>query len=474
MPVKYVNACKHFLSRSTHIAPLVTLRIIFGAIMFISTIRFVLNGWVYELYIKPQYFFSYYGFEWIQPFDAPGMYALFALMGISTLFITIGLYYRVFITIFFLAFTYVELIDKTPYLNHYYFISVIAFLMIWVPANRYLSFDVLINPAKKRENIPFWQIFIFQLQLGIVYFYAGMAKVNYTWLVKALPLSIWLKSKVHLPVIGHLFNYEWVYYLFSWFGALYDLTLPLFLWIKKTRFIAYFFVIIFHMMTWYLFPIGMFPFIMIGLTLIFFSESFHIKIITALENMLYKLYGNHIQKLSPTLLNKTPLPQPGSFKLQYVITGILILHFAFQILFPLRYLLYPGNLFWHEQGFRFSWRVMLREKSGIATFYVHNPQTGTKKEIRNNNYLTPFQQQMMRTQPDMMLQYAHYLEEIFQKQGVQNLEITVNSYVNLNGKGSRKFIDPNVDLSNIKRGFAHKSWVIPYSVAGNKRLSVTQ
>ena len=33
-----------------------------------------------------------------------------------------------------------------------------------------------------------------------------------------------------------------------------------------------------------------------------------------------------------------------------------------QVIFPLRYIFYPGELFWHEQGYRFSWRVMLMEK----------------------------------------------------------------------------------------------------------------
>ena len=32
-----------------------------------------------------------------------------------------------------------------------------------------------------------------------------------------------------------------------------------------------------------------------------------------------------------------------------------------QLAFPFRYLLYPGNIFWTEEGYRFSWRVMLME-----------------------------------------------------------------------------------------------------------------
>jgi len=51
-----------------------------------------------------------------------------------------------------------------------------------------------------------------------------------------------------------------------------------------------------------------------------------------------------------------------------MLKGILIPFFVIQIFFPWRYLLYPGELFWTEQGYRFSWRVMLMEKAGNSNF----------------------------------------------------------------------------------------------------------
>ena len=41
-----------------------------------------------------------------------------------------------------------------------------------------------------------------------------------------------------------------------------------------------------------------------------------------------------------------------------------------QILIPFRSLIYPGELFWTEEGYRFSWRVMLMEKAGYASFKI--------------------------------------------------------------------------------------------------------
>ena len=132
------------------------------------------------------------------------------------------------------------------------------------------------------------------------------------------------------------------------------------------------------------------------------------------------------------------------------------------ILLPFRYALYPGRLFWTERGYRFSWRVMLMEKVGKAFFYVTDKDSGRSGEAMMNDYLTPNQEKMMATQPDMILQYAHFLKQKYQQQGIKNPEIRVECYVTLNGSGSRLFIDKNVDLTSIEDSFRHKWWVLPF------------
>ena len=108
-------------------------RIFFGILMFCSIIRFWLKGWIEELYIIPSYHFSYFGFEWVEPLGN-STYFLFLICAISSFCVFLGLKYRFSIIIFFLSFTYIELMDKTTYLNHYYFVSVLSFLLIFIPA----------------------------------------------------------------------------------------------------------------------------------------------------------------------------------------------------------------------------------------------------------------------------------------------------------------------------------------------------
>ena len=77
----------------------------------------------------------------------------------------------------FLCFTYVELLDKSNYLNHYYFVSLVAFMLIWLPT------------TLRTPQVPRMVVFSFRFMLGLVYGYAGIAKLNADWMLHAQPLA---------------------------------------------------------------------------------------------------------------------------------------------------------------------------------------------------------------------------------------------------------------------------------------------
>jgi hypothetical protein len=445
------DRCKRYCLQSVSIAPLVTSRVLFGFIMAISIVRFILNGWVHDLYVKPIFHFTYFGFEWVKPLNEVGMHALFIIMLISALGIMVGFFYRISAILFFLSFTYVELIDKTTYLNHYYFVSLVSFLLIFVPANRYFSFDVIRRPSLKIDLVPNWAILIFKFQLAIVYIFAGLAKLNYDWLVEAQPLRIWLSAHSHWPLVGKLFTQTWVAYAFSWTGAVYDLFIVFLLINQRTRLFAFAVVVAFHMITWWLFPIGMFPFIMILSTLIFFSDEFHKKLISGWR------------KIVPWLKKSEPRPTvERTFVTKPYIAFILTIFFLIQIILPWRFLLYPGKLFWTEQGYRFSWRVMLMEKAGYVIFHVKDSNSQKYFQVMPSDYLTPQQEKMMSTQPDMILEFAHFIEKQCIVKGIKDPEVRAESYVTLNGSTSALFLDSAIDLTTIKESFSNKDWILPY------------
>lgn len=434
---------KKYISGEVNPSPLITFRIIYGILMMYSISRFWLKGWIYELYILPEFHFKYYGFEFIQVPEETTLYLIFSIMLLSALFITLGLFYRVSALIFFLLFTYVELFDKALYLNHYYFVSLIAFLMVLVPAGKVFSIDNKIFSRKSISNVPAWTINIIKFQIVIVYFYAGIAKLNYDWMFLAQPLKIWLPANSNLPIIGSLLTKEITAYIFSWFGMLYDISIWFFLLYNPTRKYAYFIVIIFHGMTALLFQIGVFPVVMTFVTLIFFSSEFHSKLL----NLLGFKSENHTSGYR-------------HIKIRPVLYGFLLLFSTFQLIWPLRFLQYSGNLFWHEQGYRFSWRVMLMEKSGRTFFHVKDSDNSRKVIVEPRDYLSLVQEKQMSTQADMILEFAHFLEKEYIKKGYKDPIVNVESTVLLNGHKSGPLINKDLDLTLLKDGFKEKSWII--------------
>jgi hypothetical protein len=230
----------------------------------------------------------------------------------------------------------------------------------------------------------------------------------------------------------------------------YDLTIPFFLLKRATRKWAYAAVVVFHVATSILFPIGMFPYIMVLSALVFFDSADVDALLQQCKNHFTKIpvyQGNDIYTFAPR-------------KQQVLLAGLLVF-FAIQLLFPWRYLLMPGELFWTEEGYRFSWRVMLMEKTGYAQFVVQDA-TGKRVGVNNSDFLTPNQEKMMATQPDFLVQYAHLLHHEYAKRGMVQPKVTATVYVALNGRRSRLFVDPEVDLAAQTDGWAHKQWIKLY------------
>lgn len=281
--------------------------------------------------------------------------------------------------------------------------------------------------------------------ITIVYTFAGIAKLQSDWLLRAMPLAVWLPEHKDLPLLGYFFQFQETAYLFSWFGAFYDLTIAYFLMYRPTRPMAYLAVLVFHIITKLLFNIGLFPIIMIGMTLIFFSADFHKRLLVLIgyqpNSKIYAYPKRKMQILQP----------------------FFVLFIIIQILLPLHHHVYHNNVLWTEEGYRWSWRVMVVEKNGIATFRVLDSKTGRKTEITNSKYLTKFQEKQMAIQPDFIIQYAHFLAKEFEtKYGFQSPIVTADVHVALNGRTSQRFIDPEMNLAKVIYSFKTKGWVLDF------------
>ena len=430
------------LRAPTDTAALVVFRVVLGALVTISAARFLAYGWVDELFVQPTFFFKYWGLSWVGALPAPWMHVTFAALAVLGACFAAGLFYRVVAPLLFVLFTYVQLVDVTNWLNHYYLVSLLLFLAAFMPLGRAGSVDAWRAPATRLPAFPAWCTHLLRFQIAVVYVNAGLAKLSSDWLLHAQPLNIWLSARTGMPIVGAIFDERWAAYAFSWGGFLFDTTVPFFLMWRRTRAPAYAVVLAFHATVGLLFPIGMFPYIMAGAALVFFSPSWP-----------RRLLGRGAPVVVAAAVTPgRPRRAPVAFALAYC---------ALQVLVPLRAHLYGGNVLWHEQGMRLSWKVMVREKNGSITYLVRSQKAGRTWYVEPRRYLTDRQARELQSQPDLVLQLAHHVARDFRARGHDDVEVHAEAIVSLNGRPAAPMIDKSVDLARVSDGLGKATWILP-------------
>ncbi|RBP47697.1 vitamin K-dependent gamma-carboxylase-like protein [Roseimicrobium gellanilyticum] len=437
------------------IAFLVFFRLGFAGIMLWEVYRYFSLGRIKPYYVDPGFHFKYYGFEWIEPWPGEGMYWHFTAMAVFATCMLVGFCYRLAAFLFACAFTFVFLQDQAHYLNHFYLVCLISFLMVLLPANCAWSIDAWMRPRLRSQVVPAWTLWLLRVQIGIVYFYGGLAKLGPDWL-QGEPMRMWLADRASkFPRIEHYFSEEWFVYGFAYGGLLFDLlVVPLLLW-RPTRWIGYLWALSFHLINNQLFNIGIFPWFMLCATLIYLPPDFPKRIWGFLRG---KKWQPQAEALSPVGAAATA----GSWSFgQRVLVSFLGLYLVAQCLIPFRHLLYPGDVNWTEEGHRFSWRMKLRGKDGEVVFKVVQKGTGRFWEFDPEGNLTKKQVDEMAGRPDMILQFAHHLAWAMSERGYGDVAVYAKAMVSLNGREPELLVDPMVDLAQVRRSLAHSTWILP-------------
>lgn len=439
------------LEQPVDIAWLGGLRVLFGLSMCVSMLRYIVYGWIEPFFVRPSFHFKYFGFEWLEPLPGPLMHGLFCALALLGFLIALGVCFRISAWLFALGFAYLQLVDVTTYLNHYYLAALLAFLLALSPADRFFSLRTHRMPEDRLQTLPAIWLWLFRIQVGVVYTFAGVAKAHADWLVYAQPLRIWLGSHTDMPVVGPLFTLDGIPLFMSWAGFVFDTSIIWFLMLPRARPYAYALVIFFHAFNRTLFPIGMFSAIMVMAALVFFSPSWPRRPL----GWLRERFG--LQKMPFALEHVAVVARP----LPRIAIWAFTLYCLVQLAFPLRFLAYGGNVRWHEQGMRFSWRVMVREKNGSVTFEVRQKKTGRVWFVSPHSYLTRLQEREMSGQPDLILQLAHHIRDDFARRGLGEVSVMADALVSLNGRAMQRLLDPSVDLAATRDSLRRAAWILP-------------
>jgi len=458
------------LFQPVDISFLVFFRTLFGGIMLWEVYRYFSYGWIGRYFVDPVITFTYYGFSWVKPWPGRGMYIHFFVLGAAAFCVMVGLFYRVAAPVFFLAFTYFFLLDQTRYLNHFYLVCLISFLMCFLPAERAFSVDSLLRRKIRTDVVPAWTLWLLRAQVGIPYFYGGIAKLNGDWIHGGEPMRMWLHPLTAMPGLGHLFAANWVVYSFAIGGVLLDLlVVPLLLW-RRTRPFAFAAAVAFNLMNAVIFEIGIFPWLMLGALLIYFPPDLVRRI--AREFTSPKDPPDKTSQAAATIDEGSSCPSLTSS--QKLVAGLLAAYLAVQLLFPLRHYLYPGNVSWTEEGHNFAWHMKLRTKEGEATVTVTHPGSGQTWTIKPEDYLRSHQANKVITKPDLIVHFAHYLAEEKRREGYENVEVRIHSMVSLNGRQPQLLIDPNVDLTKERVSLLPARWILPLTTPLETRAKTVQ
>jgi len=297
-------------------------------------------------------------------------------------------------------------------------------------------------------------LWILLFQIGVVYFFGGIAKINPDWL-DGQPIGLWLSRRADWPFIGPFVNEPWFVGLFTFGGLLLDLLIvPALLW-KRTRPYAFGVAVVFHVTNNWIFSIGIFPWLMILATAMFFEPRWPRRAIEIFKRVL-ALRSSRERK------RKSRAAEAIAPKLSKPVLGLLGLYVLVQIGMPLRHYFYPGDANWTEEGHCFSWHMMLRYKEiDRQEIVVKDAVSKRTWKVRLRDYMDFWQARNMLGNPDMLVQFSHFLAREKRREGVAKPQVFAFVQVALNGRQPQPLVDPNVDLAAQPRTLAPKRWVLP-------------
>ncbi len=372
-------------------------------------------------------YFPYPELDWVPVFGYPLLMALLVIGFVSVMLFTAGILYRYVAIVIPIVYGYFFSLDAVYYNNHYYLIFLISVLMAFSQADK--SYSVSSLKSKRSEWVSGWQYIIFQLQLGIVFFYGGLSKCSKDWFDGNV-----IKGITESDIVNQFLIYG---------GTIFDMLIPFALFYKRTRWVAILLVLLFNISNHFLFSdIASFPLLVIAAMLLFIADS------------------DFTDRL-PKALKSSGIPDQIT-KTNLGLKLALGFFFIFQLLFPLRHHLIPGHVDWTGQGHYFAWRMKSYHKEVKVDLYAMD-KTTRKRAYKINHGLDNYKIQRMASMPHMIPRLASYMRTQIEKQdGVNtNLGIQVDYHVAFNQRPDKIALNPSIDISRARfNKYAKNNWIL--------------
>ncbi|KAI3383632.1 hypothetical protein SNEBB_000019 [Seison nebaliae] len=505
-----INSLKRLLCRPEHPSLLAFSRIVFGLMMLLDFMKE--RNFPYLDYMNEEdcIFPLIHNMPILTP-EYLAIIGLIMLLSIN-LFIT-SLFYKIPIILYAAGYWYMFLMEKCNWNNHSYLYGLICILFIVCDGSSAYTFHNLFNriffgeKEKNVRHVPLWNYAVLRLQIFLVYFYAGVKKLDSDWLggMSMMRLSShWIFSPFTLilteqQITDYIIHWGgWSIDFFGGFLVFFDLTRP----VGTTIFLS------FHFMNSRLFHIGMFPYTMIATLPLFFYPDCIDRCARSLANYLdNRDYFEHVahfinnyivinkidgvseeciyqtkdeidkcQKLKSYSANyvdrchpdeeinekinskqeKQSSPNKSSWKLKFLTVYVFL-----QIFLPFSHFVTRGYNGWTEGLYGYSWDMM------VHTWSVQHSRIKVVDMVKNETlYINPKQwtdRRRWNSHPDMIKQYANCLKRNLKRRyGILHPEIYIDVWRSLNHRFNQRYIDPRVNILEMDwNPFTPTPWLLP-------------
>uniref|UniRef100_A0A6Q2YCR2 Vitamin K-dependent gamma-carboxylase n=1 Tax=Esox lucius TaxID=8010 RepID=A0A6Q2YCR2_ESOLU len=415
--------------------------------------------------------------NFLQPLPLDYMYLVYVVMFFGAIGIMLGCFYRLACLMFISTYWYVFFLDKTTWNNHSYLYGLIGFQLTIMDANRYWSIDGLRSPKKRNAQVPLWNYTLLRSQIFIVYFIAGIKKLDADW-VEGYSMSYLAHHWLFDPFRMILPN-EMVSLLVVHGGGLcLDLSAGYLLFFDATRPYGIFFVSYFHCMNSQLFNIGMFSYTMLATSPLFCYPDWP-----------RRFFAHFPCFLRPVLPLTTPPPQPSTScvypEIRNTCTGaqenisacktsktrfkhklatlFSILYLTEQFFLPYSHFITQGYNNWTNGLYGYSWDMMVHSRS-----HQHVKITYRDGKTGVVGYLNPgvfTQSRRWKDHGDMLKQYATCLSHHLPHYNISDPEIYFDIWVSINERFQQRIFDPRVDIVKADWSpFRPNPWLMPLLV----------
>jgi len=425
-------------------------RICFALVLLLQFFSFSSAHFLEKGILPVKFLFSYDWFPFITA-KSPGLVKFFyGILLIAPLVMLFRKFFRIAMAVYLISFCYIVFLEQSYYNNHFYMMMLVCFFWLFYKPET-------INGEK---TVPYWLLFLFQFQLFVVYFYGGIAKLNYDWIVLQEPARTMLAINTPGSSISSFLKSDFAVYYITYGGLIFDLGIGFLLFFRRTFLFAVALNILFHITNIYIFnfgeggDIGIFPILMIAANILFLPKD-----------MLDKLRKNFQANKAPAAVNKKiaqasktnteKKPAPFNQKLVLAFVGIYV---GLQIVLPFRHFLISGNTEWTGQGSYFGWRMKMHTKKVTVKFFTADAEGQELKPFPLGRIINTMQINHMGQHAGMIYQFVQFIkEDLKRKNGSTNPVIKADIKVSFNGRPEQDFVDPDVNLAKV----TFNSWKQP-------------